>query len=117
MLRDSVPGGANMLPLVFPAFLAVMAAAPPAVLFSSLFPDPDTTGTLGNHVAAYFAVGGMEQHGSKNHGDTYSSTIEVLAGHFYGVLRSADFRGPGHVQFLGARLATSSGPSGSWRAA
>jgi hypothetical protein len=102
--RDSVPRtGADMSPLVYAVFVAALTVAPPAVLLSSRFTDPDSTGTLGNHIAAYFAAGGMDQHGSENHGDTYSGTVEVLAGHFYGTFRASDFRGPGHVQFLSAR--------------
>ena len=100
MLAEPRPGNGHQLLLVMPVFVAVMAAAPSAVMLTSRFTDPDTTGTLGNgYMTAYVAAGGMAQHGSEVEGDTYSGNAEILAGHFYGAFRLESFSAPDRVQF------------------
>ena len=95
--HDLQPESDGLLQPALVAAVVVFAVAPPTLLLSPDWTNPDSTWSLAdNHVAAY-VTGGCA--GSNQRCDwTHSENIDIVDDHLFGGLRLETFQVPDHVQ-------------------
>lgn len=97
--HGSMPGSDGPLQPALVAAVLVFVVAPPMLLLSPEWTNPDSNWSLANEHMAAYATGGCAG-SNRRCGWTHSENIDIIDNHLFGGLRLETFQIPNHVQLL-----------------